>query len=215
MKLNSKFAALLAAGVTASSASAATVISSTSDAEATSGGGVGALGNQSILAGAYYAAGPGVTPVFAFLLPTLGPGETFSSASISLELLSISGTPTFNGDIVGIRSNAADTVLGADWAATGTMLHDDFYTSGSSAGASTSNDFAAWLNTQNDGEYVFIKLDAEGTGGVGSFTGYNVKSANHASATNLPTLNYTVVPEPSSAALLGLGGLALLKRRRR
>ncbi|MGB0775997.1 MAG: PEP-CTERM sorting domain-containing protein [Akkermansiaceae bacterium] len=35
------------------------------------------------------------------------------------------------------------------------------------------------------------------------------------SASYAPPSDFTVVPEPSSTALLGLGGLALLARRRR
>ncbi len=214
MKLNKKFVTLLAAGVTASSASAMTVAigGDTSDAEATATGGVGAINNNTILAGSYYGAGPGVAAVFAFQLPTLVAGESFSAASLDLNLTGISGTPTFNGDLVGIRSNSSNAVLGSDYSG-GTLLHDDYVTTASTAGSQVSDDFAAWLNTQTAGEFVFIRVEADidVSGGVGSFTGYNFTTAN----SGTPTLNVTIVPEPSSTALLGLGGLALILRRRK
>ena len=62
MKLNKNLLSLIALGAATGVAPAVTVISNVSDAEATSTAGVGALGNGSILAGAYYGAGPGVVP---------------------------------------------------------------------------------------------------------------------------------------------------------
>jgi MYXO-CTERM domain-containing protein len=221
MNLSSKFIGLLATGVTLASASAATIVSNVSDQEAASNGTLGALNNGNILAGAYYGAGPGTVPVFAFQLPDLGVGQSFGTASLTLNLTDTPGSFTFNGDVIGIRTAASSAVLGSDWATTGTMLQDNFLTPTTANGLhTTSNDFAGWMNTQYDGganigKYVFIKLDAEGYTGGSFFSGFFVSSANNGNAALRPTLTYSAVPEPSSSTtLLGLAGLALLLRRR-
>ncbi|BDS06544.1 hypothetical protein NT6N_15840 [Oceaniferula spumae] len=221
MKINHKLLALIASGAAASAASAATITADLSDAEATSSGGSGAGGNQTILAGVFYSGGPGLTPVFAFQLPTLAAGETFDSATVTLSLDRFSGTPAFNSDLIGLtRIDASPAILGTDWNGPGTLLHDDFLTPASSLGANTSNDFTSWLITQYDGganagQFIFIQADSAGltTGGT---VGYHLDTANNVTVANRPVLNYTtVVPEPSSAALLGLGGLTLIMRRRK
>lgn len=221
MKIDKKLLTTLASGVITSIAPAATITADVADAQPRSDGGVGQSNNTTMFSGAYYGAGPGLVPVFPFLLPTLGAGESFDSATITLELASKFSNPTsFNGDIVGLnRIDASPTVLGADWGASGSMLHDDFYTPASPTGVSTSNDFTAWLNTQyaggaNAGNYVFIRVDAEGhSSGAEAFL---VASANHGTLQK-PTITYTAsaVPEPSSTALLGLSCLALILRRRK
>ncbi|MFK7911040.1 MAG: PEP-CTERM sorting domain-containing protein [Akkermansiaceae bacterium] len=52
------------------------------------------------------------------------------------------------------------------------------------------------------------------TGAISSINLYN-EADGGGDANNLYANNFTVVPEPSSAALLGLGGLALIMRRRK
>ena len=59
-----------------------------------------------------------------------------------------------------------------------------------------------------DGGFVFFDVDAVGTYTL-SATAFGSRSAAFSG------LTFDVIPEPSSTALLGLGGLALLARRRR
>jgi len=56
-------------------------------------------------------------------------------------------------------------------------------------------------------------MDANGTPDAGLAYQFGNTSGDQAAA--VTTLSFTAVPEPSSSALLGLGGVALLLRRRR
>lgn len=73
----------------------------------------------------------------------------------------------------------------------------------------TSGTFLDFLNASGDNDVTFVVLDL-GTAGGGS--GWATKES---SVDLKPTLTLTSIPEPSSAVLLGLGGLALILRRRR
>lgn len=53
------------------------------------------------------------------------------------------------------------------------------------------------------------------TTGATGFTLYNSNTTSNASANNLYANNLQVVPEPSSLALIGLGGLAMMRLIRR
>lgn len=221
MNLDTKLLAALASGVATCASPAITIIADAADAQARSTSTTGQATVSTFFAGTYYNAGPGLVPVFPFQLPTLAAGESFDTATLTLELTSLFGsTPTFNGDIVGLdRIASAPTVLGVDWGGAGTILEDNFYTPSSTASIGTTIDFASWMNTQYDGganagEYVFIRVDAEGS--TSGRSAYVVASADNATA-QVPTIDYTVaaIPEPTSASLLGLGCLALALRRRK
>lgn len=220
MNLDKKILTALASGVATCASQGVSVIADLADAQPRSSSTVGQAAVTTLLAGSYYAAGPGLVPVFPFQLPTLAAGESFDTATLTLELASLLGTPTFNGDIVGLdRTDPSPVVLGVDWGGSGTVLHDDFYTPASMPGVSSSNDFAAWLNTQYDngtnaGEFVFLRVDAEGA--TSGATAYSVASADNLTLQK-PTLDYTTIsiPEPSAASLFGLGCLAFVLRRRK
>ncbi|YCM45964.1 hypothetical protein V2O64_08040 [Verrucomicrobiaceae bacterium 227] len=166
MKLNNALLTILASGVATGLASSETITADVADASARANGASGQNTNNVLFAGSYYADGPGISPIFPFLLPDLGPGAPFGTATLTLELQSLLRAPvTFNGDIIGLeRIDESPNVLGEDWGSDGTLLHDDFYTPTSPLGVSTTNDFAAWLNTQyadgaNAGKFVFIRVD--------------------------------------------------------
>ena len=67
--------------------------------------------------------------------------------------------------------------------------------------------FDNWTDGTSNG----LVLYNEGAGNTGEQVFY---SSEDATASNRPTLIVTIVPEPGSLALLGLGGLAILRRRR-
>ena len=88
------------------------------------------------------------------------------------------------------------------------------------AGANLNLNFAAAPTT---GSTFTLATDVSGfAGSVGTFTNVNATGlgAGQSATVDYGTLNageltVTIVPEPSSTALLGLGGLALVLRRRK
>lgn len=203
MKINQTLLTALAAGISTGLASSETIVADEADASVRSNGSGGQNTNNVLFAGSYYADGPGLSPVFPFLLPDLGEGDPFGSATLTLELESfLRGPVTFNGDITGIdRIADSPNVIVEDWGNSGSLLQDDFYTPNSEFGVSTTIDFATWLNAQyangaNAGRYVFIRVDAESAGErvVTGRTSYSIATANHQTLQK-PTLNYTTASE--------------------
>ena len=212
MKLNKTLLTALASGIAAGAVQSETITADAEDASARSNGGQGQNANNLLLAGSYYADGPGITPVFPFLLPDLGPGSPFTSATLTLELQSIiRGPATFNGDITGLdRIADLPNIIGDDWGSDGTLLQDDFYTPDSVPGVSTTGDFAAWLNEQyadgaNIGRYVFIRLDTESGGDsvVTGNTSYAIATANHAELQK-PTIDFSTATSEAVLAITDL-----------
>ncbi len=171
--------------------------------------------------------------VYAFELPDLGPvAAPFATGSLSFTLntLDANGGGGYNGDLYGIDARASSAIVAADYyagaaddpAANATKLQDSILTDTTALGVVTSGDIAAFLNAQYDsgsniGEFVFLRLNKDND--VYPFaesSGYLVTTANDGDVAERPVINFTVapIPEPSSAALLGLGSLALLRRRR-
>ena len=68
----------------------------------------------------------------------------------------------------------------------------------------------AFLNADSDGLVTFILT--QNTGGPNN--GHQWATKEHTTIA-APTLEFDVVPEPSTTALLGLGGFALIFRRRK
>ncbi|HRX86473.1 MAG TPA: PEP-CTERM sorting domain-containing protein [Phycisphaerae bacterium] len=91
-----------------------------------------------------------------------------------------------------------------------TVIHTD-------AGGDTS--LTAWLNTMyangaNAGEYVFLRFNPDGPEGSLPWSGYELMTVIAGGADEKPVFSYTVTPEPSMLALLGLGAGVVLRRRR-
>ncbi|MGC3990865.1 MAG: hypothetical protein QM796_14540 [Chthoniobacteraceae bacterium] len=141
--------------------------------------------------------------VLIFALPTIGPGNRISSATLAFAYSSKTGSPTFNADLWGIgfyTTTAAITncYLAADTDpnATSTKLQDNVLVSSSTTGTITSTDFAAYIQgfyTANPnytgGSYVFLRINPDADPGSSS-VGYNLNTAENSSGK--PVLNLVV-----------------------
>lgn len=228
-------AGTLCLAATASNAAtvvAATVVTTAGDARVRVDGNVASGSSSAVEVGSHGAATSNFRSVFVmpFLLPTLGAGESFANVSLSFTVDAIDNIPaTQNADLygltrIGVGSDAAasgDFFEGA-LDASNTLLQDNILTSTSSTGANSTNatggaNLTTFLNTQaasaSAGDFVFLRLstDVVPSGGTQRF---RIVTANSATPAQFATITYDIIPEPSSLALLGLGGLALLRRRR-
>ncbi len=150
-------------------------------------------------------------------------------AEVQFYLFGKQGSPSYNVDVyvLGLDSTTFPGYVGPD-DATQTKIADDLFTPSSAVSTAyestgDSADLVSLLNSRTTETYLYVRLswDFDGTGlglnqnddlpGDVANTAYNVGSANSSKA---PLLVYDVIPEPASLALLGLGGLAMLRRRR-
>ena len=170
--------------------------------------------------------------IIPFLLPTLGVGEGFVEADLRLMLFG-QNSSGFNADVYGLTRVAATPDIAAgdfyigplDLSAT--LIQDNFFTTSSpglgtpvNSDATGDANLASWLNTQYDnganaGQYVFLRVGVDASP-TGDFR-YDVLTQNAGGATEKPLITYTpgVVPEPSTALLVGLAGLGVWGRLRR
>ena len=184
----------------------------------------------------YRAAGPGPGGqvrafVVPFLLPTIASGDKVSTATLTLRHSSTTGPPTFNVDLYGLdRFNASPTLTLADHYVglldgSNTLLDDNFRIPTDAAGSFVSFSGASlvgWLNDQYTGgaggSYVFARLSPDSATLLdGVNQRYRFNTANHGTASYRPTLDITVVPEPSMLVLWlsGLVGFMVFARYRR
>lgn len=175
--------------------------------------------------------------VWAFQLPTLSLGESISVADFSVRLFSRQGTFTYNADLWALRTSGSSTVLASDYGA-GTspsgpagqvLLQDNFATTSASTSVPLSTNSTADVALKNflnanwvNGGYLFIRANVDGdpltfaASGTGTLNqGYSFANAATALNANKPQLNITIVPEPSSVALVVATGASLLLLRRR
>ena len=179
-----------------------------------------------------------VTP---FQLPTLGAGQTFSTATFRTQLFGrtdgTSATVDFgNVDLFGITGvRAAPAVVGSDANAAATLIMDNYVTpdspvrtdattgpfiftdaGGDAALTSFLND--AYAGGANAGQYVFFRAQYDGIIGPGTGnTSYTLLTRDTGNVEEGPRIIYDVtgVPEPAALGLLAAGGLLLGARRRR
>ncbi len=104
--------------------------------------------------------------------------------------------------------NSSDPIVAADTTDLGTFTRTGkgFGTVSFSSAALTS-----FLNADTDNQATIILARDTGPGGVNYIHG--IASRENTTEAYRPTL--TVIPEPAAAAMLGLGGLILMPRRRR
>ena len=175
--------------------------------------------------------GSNAAAIFPFLLPDLGTLDPdmpnpFTNATFTFYNETTKG---WSATLQGLDVRDTSDVLAEDFKFAGgdgttpeTNLQSNILTGSSTVGSYTSVDISSFLNDQyasgaNAGKYIFLRLHIVSANGDifnGTNTGFRITSAN--AGTNQPSLSYiAVVPEPSSTALLGIGGLVFALRRKR
>jgi len=181
-----------------------------------SGNGSGNTTGSTMQAGAYNT-GVDLVGVVSFQMSGLTAAEaltdiTSASFSSAFNVNALNDTTEFGVTVKVIRTNSASNILASDFQTIDTTIMTDFDADATANGTSSLDATAElalgdWLkNNWSEDEYVFIGLAADNTTMSGSNNLYNYSNAS---------LVVNTIPEPSSTALLGLGGLALLMRRRK
>ena len=164
------------------------------------------------------------TALFMFLLPAI-PGETVTSASFKANQ-SIAATSLFgfNVDMYAVRVGATTATTTADFgngalSAVGTRIQDDFVIPSTPTGYVNTNaagDYALTSYLTSNyvaGQYLIVRLNADYSTAPTTPPDpyYSFRAFESGDAA---TLTLTTIPEPASLGLLGLSGLAMLRRRR-
>lgn len=224
----------------ATAANADVILGAAGDVELNEGNTLALASNGTSRVGASSGANGGRNFLLMFQLPDLGLiANPFATADLGLYLLSLSGAPTFNVDLyaLGTQDSATLTIGSGALSSTpfyegpsdgnSTLIQTDFITPSATLAAYQNTNIAgdaallAFLNTAyaggaNIGDYVVFRVNADVDPG-NNIIGYNVATANASGTSTDPILTYTAVPEPSTAALLFGGFVAVLglKRTRR
>ena len=173
--------------------------------------------------------------IYVFKLPSLSAGETVTGASFQAYLSEVqTNLASFNVDMYVTRVGSGTTY---DYATDfgdgptpapvlGTLIQNDFVTPTTPKDALVNTSAAgntALLNYLNlpgnyvGGSYLFVRLNGDYSN-LQNQEWANFMTADKGSQAGsaglMPTLTLTTVPEPASLALLGLSGLAMLRRRR-
>ncbi len=171
--------------------------------------------------------------VVAFEVPELSPGEVFLTASLTFTYTGNNGAePTdFNVDLYGLDRSPGDDGGGgvasdyfegtvttpSPFDIANTLIADDFVTSADSPG-----DAITTTGAENTALVTF--LNANPTTAALPFVLFRLNADSSVSGekrnfqfADTPELTFTTgqIPEPASLALMGLGGLLLIGRRRK
>ena len=132
---------------------------------------------------------------------------TYGSSVYDLKGTLIASGPSSNA----IKAPAGIDAGGFDFTAVGAKLQFDNFTSGSE----TLEHYLTRKASVDAGNNSFYMIDGTKVFGFGSANAVGGKYLEFSGTTTEGALTLVNVPEPSSAALLGLGGLALILRRRK
>ncbi|MEM6332191.1 MAG: PEP-CTERM sorting domain-containing protein [Planctomycetota bacterium] len=164
-------------------------------------------------------------PVMSFQLPVLAPDEVVVSASLSFQRTFNQGQPTgYTLDLDFIGVDPVELAASDFEAPVVATVADDFVTPDDDGTPGTDPGFTGFFeiltfdvtslisSNYADGEFAAFRITVDGDPVPAAFNGYNF-AANNATVVPILTIE-TVIPEPASLALVALGGVALLGRRR-
>ena len=161
--------------------------------------------------------GAAVNTAFAYEMTGTASGANITLADFSVDLISISGSPTMNVDLYVNRVDASGTIIASDFE-NGTLIMDNFVETTDIVGnySLDTTAQAALLSYLQvnwvENSFIFLSLKSDPV--QTSFTPANSFYHFGARASSTAQIQITV-PEPSSSALLGLGLGSLLLRRKR
>jgi hypothetical protein len=159
-----------------------------------------------------------MSSIWVFQMTGTALGTDITNANFSVT--QTGGATPFVVDAHVIRTSSVATFLVSDYQTSALNIMDDFGAGGNveqSLDTAGQLSLASYLQTNwVENEYIFIgiKNDPLLTGNSAQ-NGDGNSFRSYTKFDNGGTLTVTAVPEPTSAALLGLGGFALILRRRK
>ena len=145
--------------------------------------------------------------IIPFQLPTIGVGETITSAEFSSQLLALSGGLDTEVDLYAMNYRSSNTILDSDFYAgtndgSNQLLENGFFTKSSTVGKHISNASANtvlldFINQQYSngavgGDFIFIRLN-QSTSDASNYNYWDIASQDNGTVSNRPLL--TLVSE--------------------